>query len=200
MPPRSLREQRGSRLDFVVGECMVHKREPVPCDDVVLALDCLQLIEKYRVLRLIADRMNVDVPDNALLVDDEDCSFCKTFSPENGELQSGQAVRPKIADQRIGDASQRFCPSLDGRNGVDANAQYLGIKPVELGKILLVRRHLQGSNRCECQGIESQDDVLLAAKLGQCDVFVQMRFQGEIRRFISHFRCTYISYCHYSPQ
>src|SRR5262245_21795864 len=110
MLPRSLREQRGSQQDLVAGECTVHMLEPVPYDDVVLALYFLQFIKKDRVLRLIADRMNVDVPDDAFLVDDEDCSFRKTFSAQNGELQSGQAMRPKIADQRIGNPSQRFCP------------------------------------------------------------------------------------------
>ena len=86
MLPRLSREQRGSPLDFVAVECMVHKLEQVPYDDVVLALYFLQFIKKDRVLRLIADRMNVDVPDSTFLVDDEDCSFRETFRAKDSEL------------------------------------------------------------------------------------------------------------------
>src|ERR1051326_1917601 len=54
-----------------------------------LSLYLLQLIEQSRVLGLIADRMDVDVTDLSLLIDDEQRSFSKPFRAKHTVFQCG---------------------------------------------------------------------------------------------------------------
>jgi hypothetical protein len=46
--------------------------------------------------------------------------------------------------------------------GIDANAQNLGIEAGELLQFVVERRQLQGSGGCPVQGMESEDNVLAA--------------------------------------
>src|SRR5688500_10174404 len=105
-------------------------------------LNLSQFVEQYGILGLIADRMDVDIANLPLLIDDKNRSLCEPFRSQHAELQRGVAVGPEVADQRVRNPTERFRPRFDCRNGVDANTQDLGIIPVELWSVLLVRRHL----------------------------------------------------------
>ena len=109
---------------------------------VCLVVELLQLFKQDRVLGLISDVVDVDVPHDALLVDYEDCTFGDAFLTENVVLESDEAVWPEIAQQRVRNSSERLCPGLVRVGRVDADTQDLGIGPVEFGKIFLIRRYL----------------------------------------------------------
>jgi len=84
------------------------------------------------------------------------------------------AMRPEIAQQRIRNAAQRFRPGLDGGNGVGANAQNLGIVPGKLGKIFLVSRYLNGSDRSESERVERQNNVLFTPETRELHLGIQV--------------------------
>ena len=84
------------------------------------------------------------------------------------------AMRPEIAQQRVGDASHRFRPSFDARNGVGANAQNLGVVPGKLGKIFLVSRYLNGSDRSESERVERQNNVLFTPETRELHLGIQV--------------------------
>src|SRR6516164_2364642 len=157
-----------------------------------LPLNLLQLLKQHRVLRLITDRMDIDVTDDTLLIDDENSTLRETFPTKHTIFECRQAVGKEVTEQRIRNIAQRFCPRFDHRNVIDAHAQNLGIVPRELGKIFLVRRHLDRSNGGEGQWVERQNNVLLPTKVRELHVGVQMRPQCEIRSFLTDLGCTYI--------
>ena len=84
-----------------------------------LSLDFLELFKQNRILRLVADRMDIDISDDPFLIDDEDGTFRKSLCPKDTILQSCQAVRPKVAEQWVGNTPQRLCPCFDCGNRVD---------------------------------------------------------------------------------
>jgi hypothetical protein len=98
-------------------------------------------------------------------------------------------VWPEITQERIRNVAHGLRPCFQDGYVIDANAQNLGIIPRELGEILLVRGHLDRSDRSEGQWYECQDDILLTPKLGERYILVEMGFHGEIRSFFSNFRC-----------
>src|SRR5215475_13257737 len=53
-----------------------------------LFLDFLELIKQYRILRLIADRMDIDISNDPFLIDDENSAFGKTLCPKHAIFQS----------------------------------------------------------------------------------------------------------------
>ncbi len=138
------------------------------------ALDFLQFVDQNRILGLIADLMNVDVAHDAFLVDDDNRTLCETLSAKDVIFQRDRPVRPEIAKKRIGNSTQRFSEGLVGKNGVNADAQDLGIEPVEFGKVFLIRRQLERSDRCERERVKRQHHVLLAFKARQRDFGVEM--------------------------
>ncbi len=140
----------------------------------VSAFDLLQFVNQNRILGLIADLMDVYVADNAFLVDDDNRTFREALSSKDVIFQRDRAVRPEIAQERIGNPTQRFRESLVGKNGVNADAQDLGIEPVEFGKVFLIRRQLERSDRCERERVKRQHHVLLAFKARQRDFGVEM--------------------------
>src|SRR6266446_8833785 len=139
-----------------------------------LPLNLFQFFEQDCVLGLVSDRMNIDVTDLSLFIDDKNGALRKALRSKYTIFQRGQAVRPEIAEQRIRNSSHRFRPCFDNGDVVNANAHNLGIVPVELGSIFLVRRHLDSSNGGEGEGIKRQDNVLLAAEIRKLHLFVEV--------------------------
>ena len=118
--------------------------------------------------------MHVNVTNLALLIDDEYSPFRESFRTEDAVLEGRMAMRPEIAQQRVGDASHRFRPSFDARNGVGANAQNLGVVPGKLGKIFLVSRYLNGSDRSESERVERQNNVLFTPETRELHLGIQV--------------------------
>jgi len=56
--------------------------------------------------------MHIYVAQDALGINDEDGAFRETIGAQNAVFLGGGAVRPKITEQGIGDATQAFCPGL----------------------------------------------------------------------------------------
>jgi len=139
-----------------------------------LPLNLLQLFKQHRVLRLITDRMDIDVTDDTLLIDDENSTLRETFPTKHTIFQCRLAVRPEVAEQRISNIAQRFCPRFDHRDVIDAYAQNLGIIPAKLGKIFLVSRHLDRSDWGEGEWVERKHDVVLSPETGESHVAIQM--------------------------
>src|SRR5215468_9487430 len=75
---------------------------------------------------------------------------------------------------------------------IGAYAQNLGIIPGELGKIFLVRRHLERSNGSEGHRVERKNNVLAPTETRKFHFAVQMRLQREIRSFLTDLRCIHI--------
>ena len=75
--------------------------------------------------------MHIDVADDALLVDDEQGAFALAIGTQDAELLSHPAVRPEVAEQRIGDAAQAFAPCPQAIFAVYAQTQNLGLDPIK---------------------------------------------------------------------
>ena len=63
--------------------------------------DLLQFVEQNRVLGLVTDIVNIDIANNALFIDYENSAFGHSFVAKDVVIQSDEAVRPEIAQQRI---------------------------------------------------------------------------------------------------
>src|SRR4030095_11314739 len=48
-----------------------------------LSLDFLELLKQYRILRLVTDRMDIDISDDAFLIENEDRAFGEAFCPKH---------------------------------------------------------------------------------------------------------------------
>jgi hypothetical protein len=152
-----------------------------------LVVELLQLFKQNRVLGLISDVVDIDVPNDAILVDYEDRTFGDAFLAEDVVLESDVAVRPEIAQQGIRNSAQRRRPCFIGVGRVDADTQDLGIGPVEFGKIFLIRRNLQRSHGGEGNRVERYHDVLGAFETGQRYFRVQMRRERKVGGFVADF-------------
>src|SRR5206468_4053523 len=135
-----------------------------------LAFDFFQLLKKHRILGLVADRVNVDVTDDSLLINDENGALGKAFCPKDTILQGGQSMRPEITQQGIRNVAKRLRPCLNRRQCVNTEAQDLGVIPRELGEVLLVSRYLNGSDGGESQGVKRHDDVLFAPEVRELNL------------------------------
>jgi len=69
-------------------------------------LDLLQLLEHHRIFRLISNGMYIDIADFAVLIDDKYGAFGKALRSQDAVLEGSQTVRPKVAQERIGNAAQ----------------------------------------------------------------------------------------------
>ena len=85
------------------------------------------LIEKHPVAGLVVDVMDIDVTDDAVVIDDEDGSLSVPFAPEDAVFHCHFPMRPEIAEDGIVDAAKCFRPCLQAGNVINADAQNLGI-------------------------------------------------------------------------
>src|SRR5579883_2641891 len=143
--------------------------------------------EDLLLVGLLADVVHVDVTDDAVFVDDEHGAFrASGFFIEDAVALGDISVRPKIAQERVRDAAERFGPRAVGVFGVDRDAHNLSIEPFKAPEISLEAGHLTGSNRRKCEWIKDDDDVMLSALLGKAPARALMAFEFEIRRLRAH--------------
>lgn len=152
-----------------------------------LGIDLPQGFAQLFVIRLVVDIVDIDIADDACLIDDEERPFGLAIGTQYAVLIRNRAMRPEIAEERKTDASQAFGPGLQTGDMVNADAQNLGIQSRELGFLSLVRRDLSASNGGERQGKEC-DDHVSAAQFAERDRRIQVAFEGEIGSGIADFQ------------
>lgn len=117
-------------------------------------------IEQDPVFGLLVDIMDIDVSDNTLLIQDEDCPFRIPFPAQHTIPFGNFTVWPEITQQRVGDSAQAFCPSIQTRFRVNTDTQDLGIQSREFSFVSLIRRDLTRSYRCPGQREERDHHIL----------------------------------------
>src|SRR5437016_5859854 len=79
---RAMRHSFRSRLRGVYG---IQLRE----SSSIYSSKFFELFKQHRILRLVADRMDIDVSDDPFLVDDEESALGKALGPKHSKFQSG---------------------------------------------------------------------------------------------------------------
>ena len=147
-----------------------------------------QFSQQNFVVGLVINVVDVNITNNAILVDDEQRPLGMSFfGTQNPILRGNSAVWPKVAQERIADAPQAFRPSGQTGDVIYADAQNLGIRFRELGLIGLVSRNLVRSDRGPGQRKERQNDVV-AAQLTQLHLFTKMAGKCKIGGLLPHFQ------------
>ena len=82
-----------SNLYFTVGSFLVLHSPFLP------SLQSLQDIEKFLILRLVVNVMDVNVADDALFVHDEEGPFAVAFFAQDAVTLGHLTVRPKVGQQ-----------------------------------------------------------------------------------------------------
>lgn len=105
-----------------------------------------------------------DPPENALFVYNENRAVGATqLFVEHAVLFRRLAVRPKVGDERIRNAAQRFAPRLFGKDRITADSQDLAVRSIELGALRFVRRNLFVSRRGKSERMKCNHDILAPA-------------------------------------
>jgi hypothetical protein len=152
-----------------------------------LRIDPAQFGQQNFVIGLVVDVVDVNIADNAILVDEKQRPLGTSFlGTQNSVLRGNRAMGPKVTQERIADTSQAFRPGGQTGNVIYADAQNLGIRFRELGLIGLVSRNLARSDRGPGHGEEGQDDVV-APQLTQRHFLAKMTGKREIRGLLSYF-------------
>jgi hypothetical protein len=153
-----------------------------------LRIDPAQFGQQNFVVGLVVDVVDVNISDNAILVDEKQRPLRTSFlGTQNSVLRGNRAMGPKVAQERIADTSQAFRPGGQTGNVIYADAQNLGIRFRELGLIGLVSRNLARSDRGPGHGEEGQDDVV-APQLTQRHFLAKVTGKREIRGLLSYFQ------------
>jgi hypothetical protein len=145
----------------------------------VALLQPLQNLEQLVVGQEFPGSVDLDVPNNALFVDDEPGPFGAQVKGNflgivgHGRIVVEHAVvaahlAPEVTQQRIGQA-ELFGKDFVGIVEVDAYAQHLGVEGLKLGKIKLEGQGFLRSKLGKGADVEEQHDVLLALVVGQFD-------------------------------
>ena len=124
-----------------------------------------------------------DVTDNTVFVDDHPRAFRAQISRyplavrRHGGIVVEDAVRARhfaaqIGEQRVLEP-ELLAPRFVGIVEVDTDAQDLGIRGLELGKIKLKGQRFLRSSVGECADIEEQDDRFLATEITEPDVLAR---------------------------
>ena len=93
-----------------------------------LRIDAADLLEELEDVRCEVDVVDPPKLKRSLFVEDEDRPFGIAFLTEYTELSGDLAMRVKVTEERIGDATQAVGPGDEGRGAVDADTQDLGIQ------------------------------------------------------------------------
>lgn len=118
-----------------------------------------ELVEENFLVGLFADLMDVDVTDDAFLVDENEGAFRHAgLLPKYAVFLRHFSVRPEIGKQRHGD-SDVFGPSALRVGRVARDAHDLGIIRRETATVRFVGGKLGASNRRERKREERDDDV-----------------------------------------
>ncbi len=151
-----------------------------------LILELFQDIKELLIFRLLGNVVYIDVLDDPILVDYKDRPLGDSTFSQDTELQSDMALRIKIAEKGIRKAPQRPHPGFIRWDIVSAHAQDLGIVPFKLGDLLLVRRHLTGSDRGEGRGVKYKDDILVSTVILERHLFPAGGRESKVRRLFSY--------------
>jgi len=133
---RPRRRQRGWRLFL----CAM---EPGRCFRLQLCEDG----EEHFVVRLLVYVVHIDVADDALLVYDEDGAL-GVSSGRNTRTSERPHRAGRSRSERIRNAPKLSAHALRQSGAVHAEAQNLGLDPIEPGQLGLVGRDLVRSDRC----------------------------------------------------
>ena len=101
-----------------------------------------QFGQQYIVIRLVTNVVDIDVTDDPLWIYDEDRPLAVAFGTQYTVQPAYFAVRPEITQQRIRDPVKAVRPGGETWNMVNAYAQNLDIRSLELRQQCLVRRDL----------------------------------------------------------
>jgi hypothetical protein len=144
-------------------------------------LDLLKDSKQYLIVRLFIDIMHIDVADHTILVDYEDRPFTFSFWTQDTIQLSNSTVREEITEQWIGDTAQAFCPGLQTRYTVNANAQDLSVYPIEAVFFNLIRWDLTRSYGCPSQRKECQNNIFTTEIIAEVNWTIEMTFQDKVR-------------------
>jgi len=113
--------------------------------------------------------VNVHVPDDALLVDDEDRPLGDPLGPEDVVKKGHVSVGPEVTENGEG-CVKALGPGLQGGQVVDEHTQNLSVEVRETRLQFLVRGHLAASCRGESRRQKGDQHVLLAPEFAECDL------------------------------
>ena len=77
--------------------------------------------------------VHIHITDDALFVDDKERAFGHAFVLQHAVALGYRAVRPEVAQQRVGDTAEVFCPCRQAGHGVNTDTQNLGVQSRETG-------------------------------------------------------------------
>jgi hypothetical protein len=92
-----------------------------------LGIDLPQDLAQLFVIGLVIDIVNIDISDDARLIDNEESPLGLAIGTQYTVFLSYRAVQPKIAEEWETDATQAFGPGLQAGDMINADAQDLGI-------------------------------------------------------------------------
>jgi len=131
---------------------------------------------------------------NALLVHDKNRAVrAAQFFVEHAVLFCRIAVGPKIGDERIVNAAERFAPGLFRENRIATDSQNLAVHSIQVGALRVVGWNLLVSRRGERERVKRDGDIFAVAIIAQFDFdardfgFGDDARQSEIRRGVAGF-------------
>jgi hypothetical protein len=99
----------------------------------------------------------------------------------------GEGLAIHVAEERHGDADL-FGEGGVGGGTVDADTEDYCVAGFELGLISLIGLEFFRSTTCECQDVESKNDIFLAAEITQLDRLPLVAEKSEVRSHVAHFQ------------
>ena len=130
------------------------------------------------------DAAFVYVLDDALLVDDECGSIAEAlFFVKDSVISDDCSFEITEQWKRYADVLRE---TPVGRNAVNTDSENLGFCSLEFGDISLIRLKFFRSTAGECQHIEGQHHVFLAAEIAQLHLLARGTGQSEIRRGVAY--------------
>ena len=123
--------------------------------------------------------MNVDIPDEAFIIEQKDRPFGLAFCRQHPVARGYFTVRPEIAEQWIVDAVERLGPGFQRWKRIDADTQDLGIQSLERRPLGFVGRDLSRSGRCPGRRKEGQDYVV-TTQVTERDGLVKVAWKCEV--------------------
>jgi hypothetical protein len=144
--------------------------------------------EEFIIVGLIVNVVNIYIADDTFLVDDKDGAFAAAVLAQDAVRLSDLSVREKVAQEGIADTPQAICPRLETRDTVNADAQNLGVHPLELVEQRLVRRDLARSDRCPGQWEKGEYQVFLTQVIAQTNQPIVVAFQRKVWGWAAEFR------------
>jgi hypothetical protein len=107
----STRRSARSRPDVCACAAIAQSANATQSETISLLTELRELLEQPLFVGLFADLVNVDVAEDALLVDDEERPFRHPFSSQDAVLFRHVAVRIEIREQRERDPADVLSPS-----------------------------------------------------------------------------------------